>query len=342
MEVRLQATVVMKRVRIEEFFLDFDKLRKGKVTKPQFMSILSMLNFNLTKEEFESLAERYPTEDNLFNYKDFCANINSAFTTYGIQKLPLTQVKPVTVDQTIPARRKYLEMTPEQQQQMCDILNEYKQAIQIKRIHLKQMFQDFDITNNQHVTKYQFLRTLAQSGLTAPEEVMNLILKTYCDKGNADEVNYFDFCNDIDSPEQLFGVGRGYNHSFDYYPRNRPRITGNDIKKDMPNDVEDALAKLRQFCKEQRIRISEFFRDFDKLRSGFITQAQFRIGLSMAKITLSGNEFNLLCEHFQGNMNNQVRWRDFSDSVDEVFSKKGLEKNVDMILDDARTVSYYG
>jgi len=32
-EQRLQHHVVMKRVRIEEFFYDFDKLRKGKVTK---------------------------------------------------------------------------------------------------------------------------------------------------------------------------------------------------------------------------------------------------------------------------------------------------------------------
>jgi len=46
-----------------------------------------------------------------------------------------------------------------------------------------------------------------------------------------------------------------------------------DIKKDVPNDVHDVIAKLRQICKEQRTRISEFFRDFDKLRSGFITEA---------------------------------------------------------------------
>ena len=52
-EKRLQSTVVMKRVRVEEFFFDFDKLRRGKVTKPQFEQILSMLNFNLTKEEFD-------------------------------------------------------------------------------------------------------------------------------------------------------------------------------------------------------------------------------------------------------------------------------------------------
>ena len=191
----------MKRVRIEEFFIDFDKLRKGKVTKPQFMSILSMMNFNLTTEEFTSLAQKYATDDSYFNYKDFCSNINSAFTTYGIQKHPLTQVAPVTVDQTIPARRKYLDITEEQQEEITGVLKENQRAVQIKRIHLKQMFQDFDITNNQHVTKYQFLRTLAQCGLSTSDSTMNLLLKTYCDKGNADEVNYFDFCNDVDSPE---------------------------------------------------------------------------------------------------------------------------------------------
>ena len=151
------------------------------------------------------------------------------------------------------------------------------------------------------------------------------------DKGNVDEVNYFDFCNDVDSPEQLFGVGRGFNHSFNYYPKTRPRITGIDIKKDIPDDVEDVIAKLRQVCKEQRIRISEFFRDFDKLRSGNITEAQFRIGLNMSKIVLSGKEFRSLADHFQSEKEGaHIRWRDFADTVDEVFTKKNLERSVDI------------
>jgi len=91
-------------------------------------------------------------------------------------------------------------------------------------------------------------------------------------------------------------------------------------------------------CKEQRIRISEFFRDFDKLRSGYITEAQFRIGLNMSKIVLSGSEFRLLADHFKAPKEGlHVRWRDFSDAVDEVFTKKGLEKSVDIAIDVART-----
>ena len=60
----------------------------------------------------------------------------------------------------------------------------------------------------------QFLRVLAQLGIQAPDNVMNLLLKNYMDKGNIDEVNYVDFCNDVDSPEDMFGVGRDYNQSF--------------------------------------------------------------------------------------------------------------------------------
>ena len=70
----------MRRVRIEEFFKDFDKLRKGKVTPNQMKSILSAQKFDLTDDEFQSLIEKYRTDDNMFHYADFCNNINLAFT----------------------------------------------------------------------------------------------------------------------------------------------------------------------------------------------------------------------------------------------------------------------
>lgn len=91
-ESRLQHAIVMKRVRVEEFFIDFDKLRKGHVTKTQFESIMSMLNFNLTAEEYLSLYEKYKTPEGKFNYVAFCASINKAFTTYHIQKDPTAKV----------------------------------------------------------------------------------------------------------------------------------------------------------------------------------------------------------------------------------------------------------
>ena len=116
-EQRLKAWVVMKRVRIEEFFRDFDKLRKGKVTVPQFRTVLSMLNFALTEEEFASLAQRYNL-DGHFAYAKFCATINLAFTTKGIDKKPEEFVKPATRDDTFAARRRYLEVSSSEEEQV--------------------------------------------------------------------------------------------------------------------------------------------------------------------------------------------------------------------------------
>ena len=69
------------------------------------------------------------------------------------------------------------------------------------------------------------------------------------DKGNADEVNYVDFCNDVDTHEGIFGVGRAHGQSFDYYPRTQPRKVETDIIKLKPDDVEDVVARIRIFCK---------------------------------------------------------------------------------------------
>lgn len=140
-EERIRAMVVMKRIRIEEFFLDFDKLRKGRVTKSQFKSILSQLSLNLTDNEFEGLALKYQTNDpeKFVNYKAFVASINKAFTITGIDKNPETRVAPIVKDQTLLARRKYLGGR-ESDDEIQALLDEYRTAVTNKRIHLKPCF----------------------------------------------------------------------------------------------------------------------------------------------------------------------------------------------------------
>jgi len=50
------------------------------------------MNFTLTEDEFESLADKYRTNDPevFFNYSAFTASINLAFTVKGIDKAPST------------------------------------------------------------------------------------------------------------------------------------------------------------------------------------------------------------------------------------------------------------
>ena len=63
----------------------------------------------------------------------------------------------------------------------------------------------------------------------------------------------------------------------------------------------------------------------------------------MAKIVLSSQEFEALLQHFRApKVGRHICWKDFSDSVDEVFTKKNLEKSIDIRLDDVRTQTFYG
>mmetsp|Transcript_9508 Transcript_9508/g.12799 ORF Transcript_9508/g.12799 Transcript_9508/m.12799 type:complete len:156 (-) Transcript_9508:791-1258(-) len=63
----------------------------------------------------------------------------------------------------------------------------------------------------------------------------------------------------------------------------------------------------------------------------------------MAKCVISASEFKLLLDTFRApKAGEHIKWREFCDVVDEVFTKKGLEKNVDITLDDARTNRIYG
>mmetsp|Transcript_41325 Transcript_41325/g.54327 ORF Transcript_41325/g.54327 Transcript_41325/m.54327 type:complete len:136 (+) Transcript_41325:1397-1804(+) len=134
------------------------------------------------------------------------------------------------------------------------------------------------------------------------------------DKGNVDEVNYVDFCEDIDGGDQLFGVDQGFNHSFNYYPKTQARTSKAEVIRNAPDDCDDVIARIRSKCAQQGIRIAEFFRDFDRLRSGHITAAQFRIGLTMAKCPISQSEFQMLSQQYKAQKEGEhVCWRDFSD-----------------------------
>jgi Ca2+-binding EF-hand superfamily protein len=325
--------------------LDFDKLRKGHVTKNQFSSILSQLNFNFTQDEYNSLGKKYETNDpeKFFNYVAFVESINKAFTTKGIDKVPTARVAAVTQNDTLLARRKYLQTSVNcNEEELSAVLDEYRRAVGIRRMHLKPVFQDFDRTKNGHVTKLQFLRVLDLLKINAPEHVTQEILRRYMDKGNVDEVNYVDFCEDVDGATQLYGVGQEHNHSFDYYPKTRPRVSKAEIVRNTPEDVEDVCARIRTVCSQRRIRISEFFRDFDKLRTGHITNAQFRIGLNLGKVQISQGEFKLLTEYFKAPKEGEhICWKSFSDHIDEVFTKKELEKSVDISLTDTRVATNY-
>ena len=345
-EEKIKATCVMKRVRITEFFLDFDKLRKGNVTKGQFRRILSMLGFVITDPEYSALETKYETQDKWVNYASFCKNIDSVFTVKGIDKDPTLAIKQLSVDDSQKARRKRMELDEESAKKLGEALEAAQKIVLTQRCHMKPFFQAFDTTKCCYVTKSQFCRVLSQVGVKPSEEVLNIILKFYMNRGNLDEVNYVDFINDVDKPEEVYMIQEkevSLATAQKIYKQKQESLnTKKEIVSRQPEDIEDVLGLIRNKVKQERMRLGEFLRDFDKLRSGTITVSQFRIGLNMAKLNLSNAEFDYLCAHFASEVKGKIMWRDFVDQIEEVFTQKGLEHKPTYQLEAANTETKYG
>lgn len=82
----------MKQIRLKEFVLDFDNLRKGTVTKDQFKRLMMQCTVSLNPAEFDTLMSVYEEADGRVNYRDFINDMDRVFTQNDIDKDPLFKV----------------------------------------------------------------------------------------------------------------------------------------------------------------------------------------------------------------------------------------------------------
>lgn len=89
------------------------------------------------------------------------------------------------------------------------------------------------------------MRILYQFGLYPDEQSLNLILRRYIDKGNLDEVNYYEFCRDVDIYDEGVAISQSHASAFSNYKKSNENANSY-IYNDVPNDLQDLLAKLRK------------------------------------------------------------------------------------------------
>lgn len=290
---RIQAEVTLKRVRIREFFLDFDGLRKNIVTGLQFRRILNGLNINLTDKEFKEFLKVYHVDadggrEERIKWMDFCEDVDKVFTIKELEKDPLLRVGQIEKTVFEPIRHSALSFTPQEEATLAELIQGFRDVITTKRLHLKPQFEDFDITKIGYVTKNQFVRILKQFELFPPTEThLNLLLKKYMDRGNLADVNYYEFIRDVDKYNEIGQtLSKSHTDTFQNYAY-KPRESKATIRHHIPDGLNDLLSRLRRIVKEKRIRVAEFMKDFDKLRHGNITKQQLRLALNMAQLPLS-------------------------------------------------------
>ena len=91
---------------------------------------------------------------------------------------------------------------------------------------------------------------------------------------------------------------------------------------------ETLMQKVKNLVKKDRIRLLEFFQDFDTLRKGYLPAQKFRGVLYGQHLQLTPAEFQRLENHFaMPNDAGLINYVTFCDELDYIFTDKTLEKN---------------
>lgn len=202
---RVTAKVIEKRVRLLEYFQDFDNLRKGFCKAANVDSVFGIVNLQFSQAEMDELKSMYAKQDGvftLFNYGQFCKDVQSAFAYDQIHKDPLARVSLPTADATLPSRRSRITLTDEEKQQVAAVEEDIRSRVFKRRILFQNAFADFDRTGEGHVTRNQFARVMSTLNLMAHDEkVLDLLCLRYCDKGNPNYFNWREFAQNCDPPD---------------------------------------------------------------------------------------------------------------------------------------------
>ena len=173
------------------------------------------------------------------------------------------------------------------------------------------------------VTRSHFSRLLSINNLNVSDDDLHILFKKYEDRTQG-KVNYMEFIRTIDQDtyvaynNSLTGAGKTDAQKKVSLSSQAPRLK----RRSIVNIVQ----RIRNHVSARRVRISEFFRDFDKLRSYSIRRDEFLRGITQIGVDLSETDHDILAEHYKDEKKaGCCRWKQFEDDVEKVFGETHLE-----------------
>lgn len=282
---KIQKLVKQKNIRVSEFMRDFDKLRSGLITYSQFLSCLSMIKIFLSHKESGFLIEKYRSneKEGHVNWRVFSDDIDKVFIIKQLEKREDID----DLDNITKTSFKLNELSLPDQAILQEILKDMKGFFEVNRIDPKPMFANYDHLKRGKVLKPQFKKTLHSMKFYIKDYDVEILMKKYGDL-ISNEINYVVILNDAkDAGEKLHKSEEG-----------RVKVEKEEIIPILSNannfytyqthflhldfNTKDVIDKIKHKVKVNRIRLGEFFVDFDVLRKGICTKAKFRTALDMA------------------------------------------------------------
>jgi len=330
---RMQVYALPRRLRISEFFLNFDPLKSGRVTRVQLGRALDTAGIKVSDTEVEFLADHFTEigpnvqKPQVVNYKKLCEAVEKIFndgdvsfknpdemgaSMYGnddMMKTTMTSFMPQEVDD---------------EDKMSHIMHRVATLCKARGICFKFLFHDFERgpspspsninpRRGGKCTKAQFLRLFPFKKEMSLEDIETLIYRYQTPGGDVHFQAIHDDISEVMNPEAP------------PFPRSdlvlKPDIsTWNHM-------TLNPVKKIQSKVVERRVRLGDYFADFDPLRKGFCSAGQLKTVLTILNLEkeVDRNDFNHIVDAYSrddGMFCHALFCRD----INAAFSVPGLEK----------------
>jgi len=192
---KIKHRVKTNRIRLSEFFEDFDKLRKGITTKAKFRTALDMSNLGLRTEEYDLLEKVYEVENekDLVYYYKMLEEVNTVFTLKNLEKSPNIRPKEFKMPDFLDPKQR---LTKDENEFFHQVMLKLAELMKKYRVLPKVYFKDADKAKIGIIPSSKFASILSFLKLNVEEKEMNILIKRFHAESNI-EINYFDFDHEL-------------------------------------------------------------------------------------------------------------------------------------------------
>ncbi|XP_039441985.1 uncharacterized protein LOC120422565 [Culex pipiens pallens] len=321
--LRIQRYVWENRVRIREFFEQYDTFQCGLISRSQFVRAMDAVGLSglhrmpLTDGEVRSVCDRYgdARDVNRIRWDRFTDDVDEVFTVKNLDRGAFREVESPPEE----VRGLEREGCREGRDLAKELVDCIRTLVAARRVLIEPVFKDFDPHRNGHISRSQVGEALSMAGVFITEEQRYALNERYSDDLG---FNYVNFLKDFDPCPKIASA-------YEEMQDRLAKINADAGPEPHPHeqDIVRVLAKVKGQVVRRRLRIVDYMRGFDPLNHHRITCDQFRRGLATASIDLSPTEVRTLARIFQTPLHHDtVDYKRFCDTVAEVDYQCNLEK----------------